>query len=609
MRATDRLVAALRLAILMILLAGCSSGRSPESSAPKVSNLRKTDESAKENSAPAANPPKSVSVTSVETVPKSIRFEDTASAAGLTTPHYPAAHGQFRLVETMGGGVGLIDFDADGRLDIYLTQGAEIPADSADKSHAAQLYRNLGDGKFENVAEKAGVAFRGYGQGVAVGDYDGDGHDDLYVAGFESAALYRNRGNGTFEDRTEASGLKGRGWATSTAFADLDSDGDLDLYVVRYLADTVDAAGRPTVTCNALPGQIGYCPPLAHFPAADSLYRNEGNGTFTDIGPEIGLDKSPGNGLGLAIADFDDDGKLDIFVANDKTPCQLYRNLGGLKFEEVGLSWGVAFDESGEPTAAMGVAVGDTDNDGLPDILVTNFYEEGATLYRNLGGGRFEVATARGRLKIPTRGRLGFGTGFADFDNDGFLDLFITNGHVNDVTALRMPFRMKPQMFRNDSRGRFADVSDSSGPYFETARLGRGAAFGDLDDDGRVDVVVTHNDEPPALLINKKMPGDDSRSLRLKLVPAPVGGKAVSPLGAVVKAELDDARTLTRFLAAGTSYLSANDTRLTIGVGKAAGVKKLTVRWPSGRSESWADLPLDRQVVIEEGRSPNFRER
>lgn len=539
-----------------------------------------------------------------ESPSSTIRFEEIGATAGLTVPRYPAAHGQFRLVETMGGGVGLIDYDGDGRLDIYVTQGAEIPADPADAAHAAQLYRNLGDGRFENVAERAGVAFRGYGQGVAVGDFDGDGHDDLYVAGFESAALYRNRGDGTFEDRTAASGLTGHGWATSTAFADLDGDGDLDLYVVRYLADTVDAAGRPTVTCNALPGQIGYCPPLAHAPAADSLYRNDGDGTFTDLAREIGLDKTAGNGLGLAIADFDDDGQLDIFVANDKTPCQLYRNLGGMKFEEVGLPWGLAFNESGEPTAAMGVAVGDADGDGRPDIVVTNFYEEGVTFFRNLGGGRFEVATARARLKIPTRGRLGFGTGFADFDNDGALDLFMANGHVNDVTPLRMPYRMKPQLFRNDGDGRFADVSRFVGAYFATDRLGRGAAMGDLDDDGRVDIVVTHNDEAPAVLMNRKPAGDESHSLRLTLVPAKVGGKSVSSVGAVVRVEIEGGRTLTRFLAAGTSYLSASDPRLTIGVGTAAKVRRVTVRWPSGRSESWADLVTDRPTVLEEGQSP-----
>ncbi|MBI1322418.1 CRTAC1 family protein [bacterium] len=594
-----------RFAVIVVVCFGCSSNEpSVESPVPApVSEIAPGAEKVQAKSpAPA--------VTSSTASPRDrIVFEDVAGAAGLTTPRYPAAHGQFRLVETMGGGVGLIDFDGNGRLDIYLTQGAEIPADPADESHSAQLYRNLGDGKFENVAQKAGVAFRGYGQGVAIGDYDGDGHPDIYVAGFDTAALYRNKGDGTFEDQTQAAGLTGHGWATSTAFADLDADGDLDLYVVRYLADTVDAAGRPTVTCNALPGQIGYCPPLAHAPSADSLYRNDGTGKFTDIGPEIGLERTAGNGLGLAIADFDEDGKLDIFVANDKTPCQLYRNLGGMKFEESGLPWGLAFNESGEPTAAMGVAVGDADGDGKPDILVTNFYEEGVTLYRNLGGGRFEVATPRARLKVPTRGRLGFGTGFADFDNDGALDLFIANGHVNDVTPLRMPYRMKPQLFRNDGQGRFSDVSASSGPYFATERLGRGAAFGDLDDDGRVDVVVTHNDEAPALLMNRKPEGDASHALRLTLNAAKIHGKAVSSVGSVVKVEIDGNRTITRFLPAGTSYLSTHDSRLTIGVGAATKVRQVTVLWPSGKSETWPGPPLDRPIVLGEGKSPEIQAR
>ncbi len=605
MKSTIAMPSFVRLVPLAIVLAGCSSeDRSAETAAPILAPKAAPGDETR--TAKPAMPP----VTAPAETPRGgTVFEDVAPLAGLTTPRYPAAHGQFRLVETMGGGVGLIDFDGDGRLDIFVTQGAEIPADSADKSHAAQLYKNRGDGKFENVADKAGVAFRGYGQGVAVGDFDGDGHADIYVAGFDTAALFRNKGDGTFEDRTKSAGLSGHGWATSAAFADLDGDGDLDLYVVRYLAETVDAAGRPAVTCNALPGQIGYCPPLAHAPAADSLYRNEGDGTFTDIGPEIGLEKTAGNGLGLAIADFDEDGRLDIFVANDKTPCQLYRNLGCMKFEESGLPWGLAFNESGEPTAAMGVAVGDSDGDGRPDILVTNFYEEGVTLFRNLGGGRFEVATPRARLKVPTRGRLGFGTGFADFDNDGALDLFIANGHVNDVTPLRMPYRMKPQLFRNDGHGRFSDVSPASGPYFATERLGRGAAFGDLDDDGRVDIVVTHNDEPPALVMNRRPEGDPTHVLRLTIVAAKVGGKAVSPVGSVVKVEIDESKTLTRFVPGGTSYLSAHDPRLTIGVGSAAKVKKVTVRWPSGKSESWPEPPLDMPIVFEEGKSPAIQSR
>ena len=370
----------------------------------------------------------------------------------------------------------------------------------------------------------AGVAFRGYGEGIAVGDYNGDGLDDLYVSGFNTAALFRNNGDRTFTDATRASGLTGRGWATSCAFADLDGDGDLDLYVVRYLADTVDASGQPTVVCNALPGAVGYCPPVAFPPEPDSLYRNNGDGTFTDISRESGIVDN-GNGLGLAIADFDDDGRLDVFVANDKTPNLLFHNLGGLRFEEVGLPWGVAFDESGAATAGMGVAAGDYDGDGRTDLLVTNFFEEGVTLYRNAAPGRFEAVTARARLKVPTRSKLGFGTGFLDYDNDGRLDLFIANGHVNDVRPVRMPYRMTPQLFHNVGEGRFTDVSGEAGPYFRGLWLGRGAAFGDFDNDGDTDVVVTHNDGPPALLFNKT--ASIGHALRLTLIGTGTGNDPV----------------------------------------------------------------------------------
>lgn len=534
-----------------------------------------------------------------------IVFEDTAKASGLTVAHASAAHGQFRLVETMGGGVGLIDFNEDGRLDIFICQGSELPPEISDKTRGAQLYQNQGDGKFVNVAQKAGVAFRGYGQGVAVGDYDGDGHSDIFVSGFQSSALYRNKGDGAFEELSGKAGLKNEGWATSTAFADLDRDGDLDLYVVRYLADTVDAAGRPTVTCNALPGQIGYCPPLAHNSAPDSLYRNNGDGTFTDIGPSIGLSESDGNGLGLAIADFDEDGRLDIFVANDKTPCRFYHNLGNMKFEEVGLAWGLAYNESGEPTAAMGVAVGDADGDGRIDILVTNFYEEGATFYRNLGKGRFEVATSRARLKSPTRSRLGFGAGFVDFDNDGKLDLFIANGHVNDVRPLRMPYQMPAQLFRNLGKGRFEDQSENSGDYFRKEWLGRGAAFGDFNNDGRIDILVTHNEGPPALLQNISDQNRQNHFLNLTLRPEKVG-KAVSAVGTVVKVCLDDQQTVLRQLAAGTSYLSSHDSRFCIGTGGFKVARSIEVCWPSGKLETWSNVVTDQILELNEGRSPEL---
>lgn len=590
--------------ILLLALQGCSTDTN--SSSEKLLNQSGgTQAGPYKNNEPGLIPP-AADIDKPGTAAAQIAriaFEEVGQKAGLEIPHYPAAHGQFRLVETMGSGVGLIDFDRDGKLDIFIGQGAEMPRDQADKAQAAQLYRNKGDGIFEDVASKAGVDFRGFTQGVAVGDYDGDGWDDIYVSGFQTSALYRNRGDGTFEERSEKAGLKNNGWATSAAFADLDRDGDLDLYVVRYLANTVDEAGRPTITCNALPGQIGYCPPLAHSPETDSLYRNNGDGTFTDIGQQIGLSPADGNGLGLAIADFDNDGNLDIFVANDKTPCRFYHNLGGMKFEETGLGWGLALNETGEPTAAMGVAVGDADNDGLLDLLVTNFYEEGATFYRNLGKSSFQVATSRARLKSPTRSRLGFGTGFADFDNDGLLDLFIANGHVNDVRPLRMPYQMPAQLFRNTDGARFEDVSNSAGAYFQKAVLGRGAAFGDFDNDGRVDILVTHNDATLALLKNQPILGEKNKSLRLRLSPSKVAGKAVSPVGSTLKIQVNDRQQIVRQIIAGSSYLSSHDQRLTIGVGPVSQVTAVEIKWPSGKVETWKNLATGKLLELAEGGS------
>jgi hypothetical protein len=501
----------------------------------------------------------------------------------------------------MGSGVGLLDFDGDGWLDIFLAQGSPMPRAATDHRFAAQFYRNNRDGTFTDVAREAGVAFEGFGQGVAVGDYDGDGHPDLYVSGFGQGALYRNKGDGTFEDVTRKAGVASPGWATSCAFADLDGDGDLDLYVVHYLADTVDARGNPTANCNALPGTIGYCPPSAFAPEPDALYRNNGDGTFTDVSQESGIATPAGNGLGLAIADFDDDGRLDIFVANDKTPNFLFHNLGGLRFAEVALAWGVALNESGLLRAGMGVAAGDYDGDGRIDLLVTNFYEEGSTLYRNVRPGQFETATARAGLLVPSRSRLGFGAGFLDADNDGRLDLFVANGHINDVRPLGMPYAMNAQLFQNTGEGRFQEVSNAAGPYFREPVLGRGAAVGDLDNDGDADLVVTHLGRPPALLLNET--AHRGSVLRLTLAGRAPGR---TPIGAKVTVHAGS-MMLIRVVAGGTSYLSASDTQVLIGLGSAARADRVEVHWPSGRIQSWTGLPTEQDLLIQEGHEPRAR--
>jgi hypothetical protein len=528
-------------------------------------------------------------------------FHDVARDAGLTVPHYDAADGRYRLVETMGSGVGLLDYDGDGWLDIFIAQGSPLPREPADHRYAAQLYRNNRDGTFTDVARTAGVAFEGFGQGVAIGDYDGDGRPDLYVSGFGHGALYHNKGNGSFDDVTATAGVASPGWATSCAFADLDGDGDLDLYVVHYLANTVNQRGEPTVNCNALPGTIGYCPPTAFAPEPDALFRNNGDGTFADVSQSSGIARAPGNGLGLAIADFDDDGKLDIFVANDKTPNLLWHNLGRLEFEEVGLAWGVAFNESGLLRAGMGVAAGDYDGDGRADLLVTNFYEEGSTLYRNAAPGRFEVATARANLLVPSRSKLGFGTGFFDADADGRLDLFVANGHINDVRPIGIPHAMEPQLFWNMAQGRFCDVSTGAGASFAQLLLGRGAAFGDIDCDGDTDIIVTHLGRPPALLLNETAPR--GKVLKLSLVGRAPGR---TPIGARVTAQVGRL-SLTRVVAGGTSYLSASDTQLLLGIGPAAQADRVVVRWPSGRVQSLTDVPAEIDLLLEEGREPRPR--
>jgi tetratricopeptide (TPR) repeat protein len=518
------------------------------------------------------------------------RFEDVAERAGVRFRYECGATPNLFIGDTMGGGVALFDYDDDGWLDLYFVNGCPLPFDRRSPPRPNKLYRNRGDGTFEDVTERAGVAGRGYGMGCAVGDFDNDGHDDLFVTGLDRTVLYRNRGDGRFEDVTALAGVSSSRWTTGAGFGDLDGDGDLDLYVATY----VEADPERVVECRDKANRLIHCQP-ERFPAQhDHLFRNNGDGTFTDVSPEAGLELPEGRGLGLAIADFDGDGRLDVFVANDGTANFLFRNLGGLRFEEVALTAGAAYDGRGLPTASMGVVADDLNGDGRIDLFHTNFVDQTNTLRWNLGGGLFVDRTLAANLAAPSRSKTGFGTVALDVNNDGRLDLFVANGHVDDQPWANIPMAQTAQLFLGRERGRFEWAGPEVSPYFARPVVGRGVAAGDLDNDGRVDLVVVHRDAPAALLRNVTR-GGHWLGLRLRGTRSgrtPVGTSVVCRAGG---------RTQVRWLTSGTSYLSSNDPRLWFGLGPVQKAESLEVHWPSGAVQSWSDVPADRILIVSEG--------
>jgi tetratricopeptide (TPR) repeat protein len=522
------------------------------------------------------------------------RFEDVADRSGLRYAYDCGAKGDLFIGDTMGGGVGLFDYDGDGWLDVYFVNGCRLSFDEADPPHPNRLFRNRRDGTFEDVTETAGVAGHGYGMGCAAGDYDGDGHTDLFVTGLGRTVLYHNRGDGTFEDVTGRAGVASRRWTTAAGFADLDGDGDLDLAVVTY----VDADRRHVPDCRDPLGKPMHCPPGQFLAEADHLFRNNGDGTFTDVAAEAGLEAPQGLGLGLAAADLDEDGRLDLFVANDAAPNFFYRNLGGLKFEEVGAVSGLAYDGAGRATASMGVVAEDLDGDGRIDVFHTNFLNEPNTVHRNLGGGLFDDATAPLGLDGPSRPVTGFGTAALDADNDGRLDLFVANGHVDDRPWVGHPMAQRPHLYVGRAGGGYELAgAASAGAYFARSCVGRGVAAGDLDNDGRVDLVVVHRDAPASLLRNVSRAGHWV-GLRLKGNGSggpPVGTRAACRAGG---------KTAVRWVTSGTGYLSQGDDRLWFGLGRNTAVESLEIRWPSGNVQRWEGLAADRLFEIREGGEP-----
>jgi tetratricopeptide (TPR) repeat protein len=524
-------------------------------------------------------------------------FTDDAEAAGLRFVYDNAETALHQLPEPFGGGLALLDYDGDGWLDVYCVQGGPFSGSpdpgSSSPGPGDRLFHNRRDGTFEDLTDRSGIGRfpRGHGHGVTVGDVDGDGHPDVFVTRWRSYALYRNRGGGTFEDVTDAWGLGGRrDWPTSAALADLDGDGDLDLYVCHYAAWDL---ANPRICRDAKTQAYLNCNPLDAEALPDHLFRNDG-GRFVDVTAGSGIVDRNGRGLGVVAADLDDDGKVDIFVANDSSANFLFRNLGGMRFEEAAHAAGVAGNASGNYQAGMGVAAGDLDGDGLIDLVVTNFYGESTTYYRNLGGGLFIDATAASGLAIASRRLLGFGVAFLDANDDGRLDLASANGHVNDLRP-NYPYLMPAQLLAGGPDGRLADVSDVAGAPWRVPRMGRGLVVGDLDNDGRQDVLIQAHNQPLAYLHNRTEGG---RSLTLRLEGRGPNRDANGARVAVVAR----GRRLVAWRTGGGSYQSASDPRLHFGLGDAPGAESAEVTWPSGKVQHYAGLSAGAGYVLREGR-------
>jgi enediyne biosynthesis protein E4 len=528
-------------------------------------------------------------------------FIDVTSAMGVQFRHLASKTSTKYLIETMGVGVALFDYDNDGLLDIFVVNGAPLSdptpkgtiPQKAGREYWNRLYRHRSDGTFEDVTEKAGLQGVGYGMGVAVGDYDNDGFEDLYVTAYGGNRLYHNNGDGTFTDATEKAGVGGSGWSTSAAWVDLDEDGLLDLVVLRYVEwDFND------IWCGERKeGYRSYCHPDQFQPVAPLVYHNDGHGQFTEVSQRIGLSKA-GKGLGIAIADYDRDGHTDVFVANDSVPQFLYRNKGHGTFEEVALLAEAALDGDGRAFAGMGVDFADFDNDQLPDVIVTDLAYQMYALFQNNGDGTFKYVSHASGLGAMTLLHSGWGVRFVDYDNDGWKDLLIAQSHVLDTVERSFPqlrYREPMLLARNTGHG-FVDASAKSGTPFQTPCAWRGMAIGDLDNDGRLDAVITTNDGPLYVLRNETSTANHWLMLNL------IGHKSNrDAIGAEVTVTTQQGKQLATVTTAG-SYLSSSDKRVHFGLG-ADTVATIEIRWPSGVPQTIKNVRADQILRIEEPRS------
>jgi len=533
-------------------------------------------------------------------------FRDVGVETGLNFRHFNFAGGHHYMPEIMGPGVALFDYDNDGDLDIYLIQGTRLDSDSKllnppprGWKPGNRLYKNLlsetGELRFVDVTDKAGVGHVGYGMGVAAGDYDNDGFVDLYVTNFGRNVLYHNNGDGTFTDVTSEAGVNDSHWSTSAAWVDFDGDGWLDLFVCNYVDFTVEGNRG----CSSSAGEADYCTPKMYRAVPSRLFRNQRNGRFEDVTEASGINRAYGPALGVVCADFNGDGRTDIYVANDTAANHLWLNQGDGTFRESALDHGVAYSMDGLAKAGMGVTLADVENSGSEVLLVTNLTREGVTVFRGDARGQFDEVTTQVGLLQPTFGYTGFGTQWFDYDNDGRLDLFVANGGVTIGESApdgASAYAQRNQLFHNEGPGkRFRETSQLGGAAFHMAGVGRGAAFGDIDNDGAIDIVIANNDGPVRLLRNQAASG--SHWLIVKLESPKTNRFAIGARVAVVAKD----QQLWRRVHTDSSYLSAHDSRVHFGLGDHPEFDSVLVEWPDHSQERFEGITADRIVTLRQG--------
>jgi hypothetical protein len=583
---TRRLVLVAAAVFCWLPPAGCQPPPAPPPPVPRASRSAQSA-APKPPGATAASLP---APAPDELEPSRIRFRDATETSGITFRQRSGNSPEKHFPTANGSGIGLIDYDGDGLLDVYLATTRELPMSASSDYEGNRLYRNLGGGRFVDVTEATGAGFRGFTHGVAVGDVDNNGHPDLFLANLGPNTLLLNNGDGTFRDASANLGAEGPPWSSAGAFLDYDNDGYLDVYVTCYGQWSIDDHRF----CGDEKKNIRtYCNPLLITPTRHYLYRNRGDGTFEDRTEAAGILRSDGRGMGVIATDLNGDGRIDLYVANDLSPHFLFLNKGDGTFEDATEFSGAAASESGAYQAGMGVDAEDVDGDGLIDLFCSHFRNDYNTLYRNLGGGNFQDVSAGSGIVKDSMPDVGWGCSLADFDNDGWPDMLVVNGHVDDnlkLLNLDEPQEERAKVWRNQGDGRFRLVADP-GPYFATPYVARGAAFGDIDNDGDIDAIVSRFDSKPAVLLNES---DRGNWVRLRLVATRSNRSAI---GADIELTAGG-RVLHRQVKGGGSYMSSNDPRVLIGLGPSTTVDRVEIRWPSGARSTLGAIEIGREHEV-----------